>query len=148
MVEIVEDTGGVVTRFVSGLIPGGHRGFDKASAIGYVLNDELIGGTIFHNFNPEHGLVELTTATTDPRWLCRESIKAMFSIPFDQWGCQMIILRVAESNSRMVEIAQRFGFDGHFIPRLWGRSEGGWVFTLTDDAWRASKFNRTPHHEA
>lgn len=142
MVEIVEDTGGVVTRFVSELIPGGHRGFDKASAIGYVLDDELIGGTIFHNFSPEAGVVELTTASTNPRWLTRETMHAMFSIPFDQWGCQMIILRVAEDNDRMVKIAKRYGFDGVLIPRLGGREKGVWIFTLTDDAWRQNRFKR------
>lgn len=142
MVEIVEDTGEVVTRFVSGLIPGGHRGFDKASAIGYVLNDELIGGTIFHNYDPEAGVVELTTASTNPRWLTRETMHAMFAIPFDQWGCQMIILRVAEDNGRMVRIADRYGFDGVLIPRLGGRDKGVWIFTLTDDAWRQNRFER------
>lgn len=146
MIELVEDVGGVVSSFVEGVIGPGERGFEKASGIGYVHDGRLVGGTIFHNFSPEAGIVELTTASTDPRWLTRQAIQAMFTIPFDQWGCQMVVLRVAETNTRMIEIAQRFGFDGHFIPRLWGRHEGGWVFTLTDDQWRTSRFNRTARH--
>jgi RimJ/RimL family protein N-acetyltransferase len=142
MIELVEDQGGVVTGFVERLIPGGERGFAKASAIGYCLNGTLIGGTVFHNFDADAGVVELTTASTDPRWLTRQTLHAMFAIPFNQWGCQMVVLRVAENNTRMVRIAQRYGFDGVLIPRLAGRDQGQWIFTLTDDAWRDSRLER------
>lgn len=142
MVEIVEDVDGIVTRFVGALIPGGERGFDGSSAIGYILDGELIGGTVFHNYDPEAGVVELTTAATNPRWLTRATMHAIFAIPFDQWGCQLVVLRVAEDNDRMVRIARRYGFDGVLIPRLAGRDQGAWIFTLTDDAWRQTKFER------
>ena len=142
MIEIVEDVDGVVTRFVGSLIPNGDRGFGKASAIGYVRDGDLIGGTVFHNYDPEAGVVELTTAAIDPHWLTRETMHAIFAIPFNQWGCQMVILRVAEDNKRMVRIAERYGFDGVLIPRLAGRDKGVWVFTLTDDAWRQNRFER------
>lgn len=145
MIELVEDQGGVVAGFVGRLIEGGHRGFDVASAIGYVDDGKLIGGTVFHNYDPEAGVVELTTAATSPRWLTRKTLHAIFAIPFLQWGCQMIVLRVSEHNDRMVGIAQRFGFEGHLIPRLGGRDEDVWVFTLTDDQWRNSAFERSRH---
>lgn len=142
MIEMVEDVGGVVTAFVGRLIPGGDRGFDKASAIGFVDDGELIGGTVFHNWSPETGVIELTTASTSARWLSPKVLHAIFAIPFNQWACQMVLLRVAESNTRMVRIAQRYGFDGHLIPRLGGRDEGLWIFTLTDDQWRNTSFER------
>lgn len=148
MIEIVEDEGGVVTAFVSRLLPGGDRGFGKSSAVGFVENGELIGGTVFHNYDPDAGVVELTTATTSPRWLTRQTLHAIFAIPFDQWGCQMIVLRVAASNQRMVKIAKRYGFSGVLIPRLAGRREGVWVFTLTDDAWRGTALERRRHGQA
>lgn len=142
MIEIVEDENGVVADFVARHIPGEVRSFEKASAIGYVHNGTLIGGTVFSNYDPEAGVVELSTAATSPRWLTRETMHAMFAIPFDQWGCQMVVLRVAEDNERMVRIAQKFGFDGHLIPRLGGRDKGVWIFTLTDDAWRQHRSER------
>jgi len=49
---------------------------------------------------------------------------------------------VSEKNENMVNIAQSFGFDEHFIPRLGGRDTGEFVFTLTDDQWSASKFKK------
>lgn len=139
---MVEDRDGVVTRLVGSMIPAGDRGFGKASAIGFVLDGQLIGGTVFHNYDPEAGVVELTTASASPRWLTRETMHAIFAIPFDQWGCQMVVLRVQESNARMVRIAEKYGFTGHLIPRLAGRDEGVWVFTMTDDAWRQNRFER------
>jgi RimJ/RimL family protein N-acetyltransferase len=142
---MVEDEDGVVIDFVSRHLPGGDRGFGKASAIGYVEQGQLVGGTVFHNYDPEAGVVELTTAATSPRWLTRQTLHAIFAIPFDQWGCQMIVLRVAASNVRMVRIAQRYGFDGVLVPRLAGRREGVWIFTLTDDAWRATALERRRH---
>jgi len=48
---------------------------------------------------------------------------------------------VSERNTGMVEIAQRFGFQGTLIPRLRGRTESEWIFTLTDDDWRASRWS-------
>lgn len=148
MIEMVEDVGGVVSAFVGRHIPGGHRGFNKESAIGFVLNGELIGGTVFHNYSPETRVIEMTTASTSPRWLTPKTLHAIFAIPFEQWCCQMVVLRVSERNERMVRIAQRFGFDGFLIPRLRGRDEAEWLFTLTDDAWKNTKFERSEHGKA
>ncbi len=69
-------------------------------------------------------------------------LKAMFGYPFDQLGCQMVVLRVSERNAVMTGIAKRFGFTSHRIPRLRGRDEAEILFTLTDDEWRSHPVNR------
>ncbi|MNL77791.1 hypothetical protein D3C87_2040460 [compost metagenome] len=69
-------------------------------------------------------------------------LKGMFGYPFDQIGCQMVVLRVSEHNAVMIEIAERFGFKAYRIPRLRGRDEAEILFTLTDDDWRAHPVNR------
>lgn len=139
---MVEDVGGVVSAFVGKLIPGGERGFDAASAIGFVDNGELIGGTVFHDYNPEAGVVELTTAATSARWLTPTTLHTIFAVPFERWGCQMVVLRVAEDNERMRSIARRFGFNEYVIPRLGGRDRATVIYTLTDDQWRDTSFER------
>jgi RimJ/RimL family protein N-acetyltransferase len=101
----------------------------------------VVAGTLYHNWHPESGIIELTSASTDGRWLTRTVIKAMFGMAFGMIGAQMAVLRVSERNIDMVAIAKRFGFDGVLIPRLRGRDEAEWVFTLTDDAWRASRWS-------
>jgi RimJ/RimL family protein N-acetyltransferase len=51
-------------------------------------------------------------------------------------------LRVSERNKTMIGIARKFGFSETYIPRLRGRDEGEFIFSLTDDAWRASPYNK------
>jgi RimJ/RimL family protein N-acetyltransferase len=132
-----------VAAWVAANIPGCERGFDKPVAIGVVENERLIGGTVFHNYNPEAGVIEMSSAGTSPRWLSRPMFKAIFGYVFDQIGCQLVVMRVSERNSRMIKIAEKFGFAGQLIPRLRGRDEAEWIFTLTDEQWRQHPLARS-----
>jgi RimJ/RimL family protein N-acetyltransferase len=131
-----------VGRFVCELI------WQKADAIrdyctmGVFAGDGLVGGTLYHNWHPASGVIELTSASINKRWLTRLVVNAMFELPFTRLGCQMVVLRVSEKNENMLHIARSFGFDEHFIPRLGGRDTGESVFTLTDDQWSASKYKK------
>lgn len=136
-----------VASFVAGLIPGCETGFGNCKAIG-VVDDEtdmLIAGMVFHDWQPGPGLIQISSASLSSRWLTAEVRHKMFSYPFDEVGCQMVVLQVSAANTRMVRIAKAFGFTPHFIARMRGRNEDGYVFTLTDDAWRNSKFTRKHH---
>ena len=132
-----------VAAWVAAHIPGCERGFDRPVSIGVLEGERLIGGTVFHNWNPEAGVIEMSSAGTSPRWLSRKMLKAIFGYVFDQIGCQLVVMRVSERNIRMIEIAERFGFKGHLIPRLRGRDEAEWLFTLTDDQWRQHPLARS-----
>ena len=136
-----------VAQFVAGLISGCDGGFGNCKAIGVVDEDtdELVAGMVFHDWQPGAGLIQISSASVTPRWLTAEVRHKMFSYPFDEIGCQMVVLEVSATNTRMVRIAKAFGFTAHFIQRLRGRNEDGYVFTLTDDAWRNSTFTRKHH---
>ena len=110
-------------------------------SMGVFDEGELIAGTLYHNYYPDYGVIELSSASISKRWLTRHVINAMFFLPFERLGCQLVVLRVSERNKSMVAIARKFGFEEVYIPRLRGRDEGEFVFTLTDDVWRASKYN-------
>lgn len=120
-------------------------GFGNCTAIGWMANDKLIGGTVYNHYDKGSGVIELSSASDDPRWLTRDTINTMFSYPFDQLKCQMVVIRVSEFNDRMRGIAQRFGFDEYVIPRLRGRDEDECVYTLTAEQWMESPF-RKPNH--
>jgi RimJ/RimL family protein N-acetyltransferase len=115
-------------------------GFGNCTAIGWCIDDNLIAGTVYHNYDRVSGVIELSSASDDPRWLTRDTIRLMFSYPFDQLNCQMVVLRVAESNTRMRKIAKKFGFTEYLIPRLRGRSEAECVQTYTVEQWLQSPF--------
>nr|WP_244495251.1 GNAT family protein [Ensifer sp. Root423] len=123
-------------------IPGCERGWENFTSLGLIDADRLAAGVVFHNYNPEAGVIELSAASICRRWLTRPMLKGMFGYPFDQLGCQMVVLRVSERNAVMIEIAERFGFASHRIPRLRGRDEAEILFTFTDEDWRAHPVNR------
>lgn len=140
MIELVTGHNREIAAWVAAHIPGCERGWHNATAIGVLDNGEPIGGTVFHGWQPESGVIEMSSAGISPRWLCRKMIRAIFEYVFDQLQCQLVVMRVSERNERMVRIAQKFGFDGHLIPRLRGRDENEWVFCLTEEQWRQHPF--------
>lgn len=148
MIELVTGQNQAIAAWVAAHIPGCERGWHNPTAIGVLEDGELIGATVFHGWQPEAGVIEMSSAGISPRWLHPRMLRAIFEYVFDQLKCQMVVMRVSERNERMVRIAQKFGFDGHLIPRLRGRDENEWVFTLTDDAWRSHKFKRSTHGQA
>lgn len=112
------------------------------TTMGVVDDQTLIGVTVFHNFHPEEGVIEISGASISARWLPRKILLEKFSYVFDQLGCQLCIMRVSERNDRMIAVAKKYGFTGYLIPRLRGRDEAEWVFTLADDDWRRSRFHK------
>lgn len=131
-----------VGRFVCEVIWQKAEAIRDYCSMGIFDKDRLVAGTLYHNWHPETGIIELTSASLSKRWLTKDVIKAMFDLPFSKLKCQMVVLRVSERNENMIAIARSFGFDEHFIPRLGGRDTGEFVFTLTDDQWSASKFKK------
>jgi RimJ/RimL family protein N-acetyltransferase len=129
-----------VGEFVSQQCFGRPDAVERFCSMGVFHGGELVAGTIFHNWHPDSGVLEMTSASINRRWLTRPVVRAIFHMAFDMIGAQMAVMRVSERNEGMVGIARRFGFDGVLIPRLRGRDEAEWVFTLTDDAWRASRW--------
>lgn len=125
-----------IGEFVSRMVPGCERGFGKFASMGVVRGGELIAGVIYHNWSPETGAIEISAAASDPRWLTKETLRALFAYPFDGIGCQIVVARIAESNSRARRMWRAVGSIEYIIPRLRGRNEAEAIMVLTDDAWR------------
>lgn len=135
MIEPLYNEDEAVGTFVASRL-GFARGFGDFVSIGWMLDGKLIAGTVYHNFHPEAGIIELSTAADSPRWLTPKSLRLMFEYPFDQLDCQMVVLRVSERNTRMRGIAKRFGFSETIIPRLRGRDEAECLYCLTVEQWK------------
>nr|DAF83398.1 MAG TPA: hypothetical protein [Caudoviricetes sp.]DAK00527.1 MAG TPA: hypothetical protein [Caudoviricetes sp.] len=136
-----------VAAWVARQIPGCARGFGNCRALGVADGAKLVAGVVYHNWEPEHGVIELSGAATTPRWLTRPVLWTMFSYPFAGIGCQMAVMRVSARNQQwngrgLPRLLKAYGFENHTIPRLYGRDEDGQIFTLTDDAWRANGFHK------
>lgn len=123
-------------------IDGIRNGFLNFTSMGVILDNELIASLVYHNFDRKAGVIEISAASITPRWLTRPVLKAMFSYPFEELGCQMVVLRVSERNTRLMRILTAYSFDHVTVPRLRGRDEAERIFFLTDDAWRSNGFHK------
>lgn len=132
----------VIGDFVSTEIWGEPGRVENYCALGILDGEKLIAGVLYHNHYPDAGVIEMTAASIDKRWLSRPVLKAMFSLPFDRFGCQLCVLRVSEHNRPMLRIARAYGFNEYIVPRLRGRHENEHILTLTDDTWRRSRFHK------
>jgi RimJ/RimL family protein N-acetyltransferase len=112
---------------------GFSRGFEAFTAIGF--GEPLEAGIVYHNWNPEAGLIELTAASKSRSWLNKANLAAIFDYPFGQLGCQLCIARISEHNARARRIWRALGATEYVIPRLRGPNEAEVIATLTREAW-------------
>ena len=129
-----------VARWVAERIPGCERGWDACVAL-RVYRDETIGAVIFHDWNPEAGVMCMSGAG-EPGFLNRAILFAVHSYIFDAAKCQLAVMQVSERNERMRRIGLAYGYTETRVPRLRGRNEAEVIMTLTEEDWRASRFHR------
>lgn len=141
--SVTFDHSRVVAAFVASLIPGCERGWSACRAIGF-LDDagRLEAGVVYHNWEPENGVIEISAASTHRRWTTRDRIKLIFGYPFDGLGCRLVVARIAESNRRARRIWRSLGADEFVIPKLRSPTEAECIYTLDAETWRASKLSR------
>jgi len=140
----------VVADFAARFIPHCWRGFGQCAALG-VVDDEgrLIAGVVYHNWDPDAGLIEISGAALTPRWLTRETLRRMFEYPFEPppvgLGLQMVVMRLPADNERLLSVLERYGFRFVHMPRLFGRDRDGVIARLTQEAWLENRFNKRRH---
>jgi RimJ/RimL family protein N-acetyltransferase len=140
----------VISKWVSEHIPHCHgRTFDHSKAIGVMDDDRLIAGIIYHNWEPEAGIIEISTAALPGSgWYTRETMAVMYQYPFHDLSLQMVIGRVKASDEALLRIMATIGYAFVLIPRFFGRHEDGVIATLTYEDWSTNKFNRRlMHHD-
>jgi RimJ/RimL family protein N-acetyltransferase len=132
-----------VASFVSQLLFKDNRGFGNCRSIGVIDSDgKLIGGVTYHGWQPEAGTIEMSAASTTPRWLSAIVLDAIFRYPFVTVGCQLALMRVAAQNKRLTRQLDRLALRRHEIPRLYGRDEDGVIYSMTDNDWSNWRFKR------
>jgi hypothetical protein len=139
-----------ICAFVARLIPRvRERGFPAtARAIGVVEGTELIAGLVYHNWEPEAGIIEISgAALPGRRWLSRETIKRMYRYPFHDCGCQMVVQRSDLRDTRLLRMLAVYGYHFITIPRMLGRDKDGVLCCLTYEAWAGNRFNARFHHD-
>jgi hypothetical protein len=146
--EYVYGYDGVVGAFVARLIPHCQRGFGfNIKTIGVVDGHELIAGIVYHNWEPEAGIIEISAAALPGEpWLSRETLRRMFGYPFLECKCQMVVQRIPADDERQQSMMARFGYMLIKVPRMYGRDRDGVLALLTVEDWAENKFNRRLRH--
>jgi len=145
MLDYVYGHDEVVGRFVSDLIPHfcGRRFGPEAKTIG-VIDEQgrLMAGVVFHNWDVEAGIIEISGASLSPRFLTRETIRRQYEFPFLQVGCQMVVQRQPADNERLLRQLAAFDYMFVKVPRMFGRDRDGVLALLTREAWDGNWFNQ------
>jgi len=148
MLDYVYGHDEIIAGFVASMIPAcRNRGFGKCKTIGVIEGHNLIAGLVYHNWNPEAGVIEMSAAALPGKqWMTRETIKRMYQYPFLQVGCQMMLQMSAADDERLLRQLNALNYTLKLIPRLLGRDKDGVVCTLSREAWEESKFTRRLGH--
>lgn len=132
-----------VTRFIEDRVwPGsGRKLAGPALCMAVTGSGRLLAGVALHNWDEDAGVIEMSAAADDKRWMSRRVLSALFGMIFDNIGCQTAVARVDARNLRLARIFSAFGFTETRLPNLRGRDRDELVFTLTADDWRKGKFH-------
>jgi hypothetical protein len=135
----------IVADFVAQLIPRcRERGFPPASkAIGIIKDGALIAGVVYHNYEPEAQVIEISgAALPGHQWVTRETLKRSYVYPFITCGCQMVVQRNSVRDERLLGMLAHLNYAFIPIPRMLGRDEDGVLCCLTYEAWVESRINQ------
>src|SRR3546814_13585698 len=103
----------------------------------------LVAGIIYHNYDKQHGVIEVSAGSSSKRWMTKDILRQFLSMPFTLLGCQTIVARHAEDRRALRRMWCSVGAVEYLIPRLRGRyGPCEVVSVLTDDAWLSYPFMR------
>jgi hypothetical protein len=121
---------------------GLERDFGECQTLAFVNNEnQLVGGLVFHNWNPESGVIEVSVGSIDARWLTRSIMNAGFDYAYDTCRCHAVFIRTDENNPSR-RIWKALGADEHVIPYMRGPNESEYTYVLPRWVWERSKFAR------
>lgn len=129
-------------RFVEWGLWRGKRRFGPSTALGFADDTGFVAGIVYHDYDPDTGVVELSAYSTSRDWLTRDGLRAIFAYPFEQLGVRACVSRQSEKNKRTIRIWRAFGASTHTIPELRGQGEAEVIAVLTHENWLNSKFMR------
>ena len=135
-----------VKAFVEHGLWGGRRRFGACAAIGFAdAREGLVAGVIYHNYEPDSGVIEISAYSSRRDWLVKSHLKTIFDYPFNQLDLRLVIARCGEKNERVRRIWKVLGASEAVIPELRGSSEAEIVLLLHRRNWNQSPFMRKRH---
>jgi len=113
-----------------------------STCMGVFENGTLVAGLAYYDQDRDAGVIQISGAATTPRWLTKKVLWEMFDFPFNQLGCQAVVMRVDPDDKRLDRILTSYGFEKTRLKRLRGRNQDEMIYTLFDDVWRSNGFHK------
>lgn len=87
-------------------------GFGPCSAIGIGWPDQnkLLAAVVYHDLQPALGTCQVSIAAVNPRWAQRGIIRALLSVPFEQYGIRKLWCAMVHDNRRAIRFNKGIGF--------------------------------------
>ncbi|MEK1908170.1 MAG: hypothetical protein AAAB13_20550 [Pseudomonas sp.] len=118
------------------------RTFGECRAIAVMEGEKLAAGLIYHNYDPDAQVIEISGASWVKGWLTRPVLTAMYGYPFIDCGCQAVVQRVSDDDTAQHRMLKAFGAERYRIPRLRGVNSAENIFLTTREMWATNKFAR------
>ena len=111
MSKLVFDADVAMAEWVRSRIPGA-TSFGPCRAVGVSSpsGQKLWAAVVYNEYHPELGICSLSVASDYPRWVTRQTIRKLLSVPFLQYGCRKVYVTIASDNARSLKFAQGLHF--------------------------------------
>ena len=72
------------------------------------VGEDYLGVVVYNNY--AHRNINMSIATTSPKWCTRRFLRAVFHYPFNQLDCRRVTGITGESNIQTIKLLERLGF--------------------------------------
>lgn len=112
-------------------------------AIGVVdKNDNLIGGVVFNQYQPQYRNIEVSFASIRSDWLTPSLVSGIVGYAFNQLGCARITSLTPKKLRRARQFLIKFGFKHEGTIRLGYGNDDCIISGLLASEWAVHRFNR------
>lgn len=112
-------------------------------AIGVVdKHDNLVGGVVFNQYQPQYRNIEVSFASIRPDWLTPRLVTAILGYAFTQLKCNRITSATPKRNKRARQFLIKFGFKHEGTIRAGYGDDDAIISGLLASEWAVHRFNR------
>jgi len=123
-----------VAEWVSRTLPD-HDGFApdvRALGVFNAAGSRIIAGVVYHDYQPRAKTCGMTIASESPMFATRGTIRAMLSVPFEQFGCFKVCAMTRADNVKAQRFLKNVGFVREAILRhQFGPKIHAWFYGMT-----------------